>query len=220
MACRLQIRLAMARLITLTTTTTLVTLVAFALPATADPAGSAYTSTSAQAPGADDSSDDRAGRTESRWYGWQIGLVDLASYGLIGLAVQSNSDSPGPLVGIAGLSLALGGPMIHLVAHRPRQALTSLSLRTVVPLAGYFVSAFLHRNDECGSLRGNWLNCGARPARSAALAVFVAGQVVDFLLLGRYPPEPETKQPPGLTWHPVVSASPGGQASLGVAGTF
>lgn len=76
---------------------------------------------------------------ETRWYGWQILLADLASVGAV--VVTPATEGKSLYLGAGGF--ALGGPIVHVAHGRPAIGAASLGLRLGVPLlaaaAGLYV---------------------------------------------------------------------------------
>ena len=211
----------MARLIT--TIACLVALVAFALPANADTASSGP---GAAAPGAsfldENTPQAESERHTDRWYALPIVAMDGLAYGVTISALRRDQGLHSTKQTLAAglLGLALGGPFVHIFQDEPRRAMTSLALRTVVPVAGFFVVSYVNRNsNHCGSVDG-FLECGARTGVPFGVAMLIVGQLTDYLYLSHDRPTTQKYRPPGLTWHPVLAASPAGDATLGLAGSW
>jgi hypothetical protein len=80
--------------------------------------------------------------TSSHWYGWQTLLVDAGSLALLVAGLEAQSSAVGDL---AGVSYALGPPVVHVAHDRVGPAIGDLFLRLGAPVvfavAGGLVAA-------------------------------------------------------------------------------
>jgi len=74
-------------------------------------------------------------QNEKKYYGNAILATDLAAVGL-GVVAVGTKDAAVPLLIGAGLTYALGGPIVHCAHDRVGTALGSLALRVALPVSG------------------------------------------------------------------------------------
>jgi hypothetical protein len=148
-----------------------------------------------------------------QWYGYQTLIVDGAS--LVTAPI---------VVGLGGL--VLGGPIVHLVHHRPLAALASLGLRTALPTAGAYIglsaAGTCHDKQEPGRLLGSCFMHGFSELIVGGLVGATIAIAVDASTLAFETDAPEDRESgvPHVT-SLVPSIDPlTRSASVGLAGTF
>jgi hypothetical protein len=93
---------------------------------------------------ADDAASPQKVRSDSPWYGWQIGVADAAS--ALGMAVgwSANGWAGNALADISLAGFVAGGPVIHVVHRRPAGVvLGSLGLRVGLPIVGGIIGGLI-----------------------------------------------------------------------------
>lgn len=152
-------------------------------------------------------------RSAERWYGYQTLLADAGALAVLiaGVATDDRGTGQGIQV-VAGITFALGGPIVHLAHARPGASLASLGLRLGLPLAGALAGmglAALAPDDD-----------GDEYVVGSALGLLggVAGAVaLDATLVAR---EPEAVVAfPVSRWRPALVLGRGG-LQLGLARAF
>lgn len=118
----------------------------------------------------------RTPATESRWYGWQIILVDAATVG-ISLAAKDGR--------VAAAGYLGGAPLVHLAHLEPGHAGISLAVRAVAPLAGAALGYGLLSGVDCNGTRFSGCDAWIAATAIGAISGFVAASVVDVALLSR-----------------------------------
>lgn len=125
--------------------------------------------------------------SDSRWYGWQIFVADLAVGGLA-LAVQRTE----PLIALWGT-----GPVVHAAHRRGDAAVQSLLLRVLVPAGAGFLAA-----TSCDEGESAKFECLERFAIGFAIGSLTT-LTIDYFVLGR---EPRVAAAPRIA--PAVQVSP------------
>jgi hypothetical protein len=148
--------------------------------------------------------------TESRWYGWQVLLVDAAAV-TAGAATQQ--------LPIFLAMYALGPPIVHAGHARLGAAAGSLALRVGLPLVtGGVVYALL--DERCGPGSGEWCGLGAVVfGLIGAGAGMITASVIDITAISHdsVPVPPRRK---AFTFTPSARVDPRGDVSIGAFGTF
>jgi hypothetical protein len=150
------------------------------------------------------------------WYGDQVLLVDVLSWGAI-LAAFPLESEPVAITGLTGL--VVGGPIVHAANGHPGRAGLSLAARTAAPALAFFIGVELGKDDPlCGTKQGE-PNCGFMTGLYAAGATLVAAEVVDALFLSRGRRAAARTADTGAKLNPIVTVQPGG-AAVGIGGAF
>lgn len=165
-------------------------------------------------------------RLDSKWYGWQVLLVDGATFvtGTV-IAAASDGEAAGTGVAIALTGYAIGGPIVHWSNGQVGKGFASLGLRLGAPLVGGLTGlAFGAAMDGgCNAYDG----CGGA-AVGAGLGVIaggIAAVVIDSAVLARKQvvvTDDEAKRTtPKLQWVPSGGYDAKRQAAtVGISGTF
>ncbi|MES1186211.1 MAG: hypothetical protein ABUL60_20525 [Myxococcales bacterium] len=157
------------------------------------------------------------------WYGWQSLSLDggVAALSLAALLVGTN-DSPHSenlstalLLG-AVVGYGAGGPAIHLIHHRPWQALGSLGLRAGLPVVGGALGLASATCPPPGG--GDYGNCGLGELILGAAAGTVLAIALDDSILAWEKSAGDSSSQARLGLTPVVSSD--GRRELRVFGTF
>jgi hypothetical protein len=158
----------------------------------------------------------KPGNPVEKWYGWQILVTDLAAFGFFLLSDYSEEQAPSAedyLKGAGVVSIALGGPAVHVAHGRSREAMFSLGLRVVAPIAVGVVVYELADDGRHGT--------GKISAAGAAFLVTLAvGAVVDWIYLAHVRPDRIPVKRDGPRWAPAMVMFPSGGGGMAVAGSF
>lgn len=117
---------------------------------------------------------ERRPATESRWYGWQIILVDAATIG-ISLAAQDGH--------VAAVGYLGAAPLVHLAHLEPGHAGLSLALRAVAPLAGAALGYGLLSGVDCNERSSTGCAAWFGATAVGAISGLLAASVIDAALL-------------------------------------
>lgn len=139
---------------------------------------------------------------ETRWYGWQILAVDVAS---IAVLAAGEDDALFSSIGAGGW--VLGGPAVHLVHGHGGRAVGSLALRLAAPIAGAMIASAACPGDENDEVFGCLDNIAIGLVAGAGAAM-----VIDIVLATE-----EVESPPPVA--PVLMVTDAG-AQVGLAGRF
>lgn len=137
----------------------------------------------------------------TRWYGWHVLAVDLASIGLI----AAGRDQLFSTIGAGGL--VLGGPLVHLGRGHGGRAVGSLALRLSAPIVGGAIATAACPGEDNDEIFG----CMDHLLIGVVVGTGVAA-VIDAL---RSTEEVEAAPPVA----PAIMVG-GGGAQLGVSGRF
>lgn len=157
-------------------------------------------------------------RTETKWYGWQIVLVDSASL-VTGLLVSAATDGEsGAGAGLFLTGYALGGPIVHWSNGQVGKGFASLGLRLGAPslgaLSGLALGAALSGGDDISAVVGGVLGM---------LGGGIAAVVIDSAVLARKTivVTNEHAARPKVQWTPTAGYDAKRQAAtMGITGTF
>jgi hypothetical protein len=151
--------------------------------------------------------------TETRWYGWQNGLVDAATIGLMVEGVNTNSGGAG-WIGLVGW--AIGSPIVHIAHERGGAAIASLGMRVGFPFLGGVIGSASCSN---GHQEDGWGCFGA--VAGGVLFGGVIAMIVDDAALAH---ETVKKEPePWVTPTASIVRAPDGKSAtptFGLAGVF
>jgi hypothetical protein len=120
-----------------------------------------------------------------RWYGWQTLSVDALPAGLFVGALVSTGNTATRFWGTGALTLALGGPLVHVFHNRPLTALGSLGLRVGLPPLGMAIGlpfASLNPSPDLPGARRDDTN-GAMPLIVGGLVGAATASALDAGLL-------------------------------------
>jgi hypothetical protein len=151
--------------------------------------------------------------TTSRWYGWQVLLVDGAAV-LAGAATENLPVTLGVY--------ALGAPIVHAAHGRGGAALGSFGLRLALPLvAGGVMYALTDR--RCGEGSGDW--CGLGSVIYGILgagAGMITASLFDAFAIAResVPSARATAARKPFTLTPSAHVDPRGDVMVGAFGSF
>ncbi|MDB4934030.1 MAG: uncharacterized protein JWP87_1002 [Labilithrix sp.] len=149
--------------------------------------------------------------TESRWYGWQVLLVDGAAV-VAGAATQE--------LPIFLTMYAVGAPIVHAGHGRGGAALGSLGLRVGLPLVAGGVSYALLAQ-SCGKDSGDYCGLGAVAVGIlAAGAGMVTASLIDVFAISHESVAATPRRPKAFTVTPSAHVDPRGDFSVGAFGTF
>lgn len=116
----------------------------------------------------------RAGFDDERWYGYQVGCVDVLGWGLfIG---GFSSSSPVPLVGLG--TVLVGGPIVHAAHGNFVRSGISFGLRVGGPVVGAAAGLVIDRNSKAFLPAGPFIG---------ALVGSIAASVIDIAVLAYDP---------------------------------
>lgn len=162
--------------------------------------------------------------SQRRWYGWQTLSVDggAMALGLTALALAS-SDGPGHSENVAqglvfgsAVAYAAGGPTVHLIHHRPWQALGSFGLRAGLPFLTGTIGLV---SQTCPPPDGSeYGNCGLGGLIAGVAVGAVLAMVLDDSLLAWERPRVDVAPQARLSLAPVVASD--GRRELRLLGTF
>jgi hypothetical protein len=141
----------------------------------------------------------------TRWYGWQILLVD-AGVITAGLAMSDEDSELAGKLTLAGL--VLSGPIVHGLNGHGGRALGSLGLRVAFPTAGLMLGAASCKNDPDSEGLDAW-DCLGNVAVGGLVGALTA-EVIDVAWGTTFETLPVT---------PVVNATTR-STTLGLAGRF
>jgi hypothetical protein len=139
-----------------------------------------------------------AAAEESRRYGWQILIADVAS---VGTLFAGSAAHEGLAVGVGAFSYIAVSPAIHLAHGEVGRGLGSLGLRLALPLAGMYVGSAA----SAGELDG---------AGAGMLAGVATATLLDAAFLAR---ESRRRETPAVA---VGVALGEGTVSAAIAGRF
>ncbi len=165
-----------------------------------------------------------AGRRDlgTKWYGWEIIIVDVAVW-TIGLAEQRYLGSTAVLA-----AYLLGGPIVHVVNGELWRSFASFGVRVGAPLLGLGVAALVYRwNGSDAETSDERMIDGMAGAFLGLFLGLAAAEAVDIAALARKrvwadedgEPVAGRAQPPGLVIAPVLALRRDG-GTVGVAATF
>lgn len=168
----------------------------------------------------------RGVRHPERWYGWQIGLIDIAALGLsAGILYQgyrNTGDAPwrvSPvIIGTMGATFgSIGSPIVHLAHRNWIQAFLGFGAR-FVGLIGGTALTFLHMCAASGAEGDREQECLEYGALTGMLVGYSLGAAIDIALLARKPlPDeeamPEQARRDAPRWQIFPAASAGREGS-------
>ncbi len=156
--------------------------------------------------------------TETKWYGWQILLVDAASLVSGAVLAGAGNDTAGAGVAVIVGGYVLGGPIVHWSNGQVGKGFASLGLRLGAPTAGILTGlafgAALSGGDSEGAAVG---------AALGFLGGTVAAVVIDSAAFARKTVvvSDEHAARPKVQWTPTAGYDAKRQAaSMGITGTF
>lgn len=177
-------------------------------------------------------------RTDSKWYGWQILIVDgavISSTLLLAAAAADNDDVGGVAAAAFFTGYTLGGPIVHWSNGQLGRGFASLGLRVGAPLVAGLTGAALGAASSSGCSDPYWCD-SSEVAVGAGLGVLVGGiaaVAIDSAVLARKTVTVDASdsstaartrpvaRAPKLQWTPTASYDAKRQApSIGITGTF
>jgi len=118
-------------------------------------------------------SDVRQPSVPRRWYGWQTFSADGIAAGFFFAGVADDHNAP--LLGVSGVTFAVGAPVVHLSHGQWEMALGSVGLRVVGPLLGAVIGSTQDGETSSDTSGGNtsakWTTTGVAIGGLVASAV-------------------------------------------------
>jgi membrane associated rhomboid family serine protease len=135
---------------------------------------------------------------------YRLEVVAVDATAVAGVAIGHNSTA---VIGLSIATYALGAPILHLVHHRPGNALGSFLLRVALPVAGGALGWML-----TSGVSGPDIPSGAGGAVIGLVAGVITASSIDIGVLSRAEPAPQLA--------PAVTPTANGGMTFGLTGSF